>query len=59
MGKWRDAAENIELEIGHGSHRTERHKHLTREQQKAAAEKLRVLSSQDCPDGVDATMVAS
>ena len=39
MRKWRDAAENIKLEIGHGSHMTERHKHFTWEQRKAAAEK--------------------
>ena len=39
LEKWRDAAENIKLEIGHGSHMTERYKHFTWEQRKAAAEK--------------------
>jgi hypothetical protein len=41
-GERRDAAENIKLEVGHGSHMTERYGHFTPEQWKAAAEKLPV-----------------
>lgn len=58
LEKWRDAAENINLEIAHGSHMTERYEHFTREQRKAAAENWPFDRPKIVPNGVDATMVA-